>query len=97
MSVSTLIDPYRLGQPSTASAPLMQLNPSFEPGGWIEELVSDGTLDAKCAKIFRLKNKDDAFGKPCPVPINHPLRFDCSSGMVNSRWHGCRNISGISA
>ncbi len=36
-------------------------------------------------------------GLACPVPINHPLRFDCSSGMVNSRWHGCRNISGISA
>ena len=44
-------------------APLIQLNPSFEPGGWIEDLVSDGTLDAKCAKIFRLKNKDDAVGK----------------------------------
>ncbi len=36
-------------------------------------------------------------GLGCPVPINHPLRFDCSSGMVKYRWHGCRNISGISA
>ena len=45
-------------------APLIQLNPSFEPGGWIDDLVSDGTLDPKCAKIFRLKNKDDAAGKP---------------------------------
>ena len=45
-------------------APLIQLNPSFEPGGWIEDLVSDGTLDSECAKIFRLKSKDDAFGKP---------------------------------
>ena len=44
-------------------APLIQLNPSFEPGGWIEELVSAGTLDPECANIFRLKNRDDAFGK----------------------------------
>ncbi len=35
-------------------------------------------------------------GLACPSPINHPARFDCSSVLVNSRWHGCRNISGIS-
>ena len=44
-------------------APLIQLNPNFEPGGYIDELVSDGTLDAECAKIFRLKKKDDTVGK----------------------------------
>ena len=44
-------------------APLIQLNPSFEPGGWIDDLVSDGTLDPECADIFRLKNKDDTLGK----------------------------------
>ena len=43
--------------------PLIQLNPSFEPGGHIDDLVSDGTLDAECAKIFRLKNRNDTFGK----------------------------------
>ncbi|MDE2879225.1 hypothetical protein [Candidatus Palauibacter soopunensis] len=45
-------------------APLVQLNPSFEPGGWIDELVSEGVLDPECANIFRLKNKNDEFGKP---------------------------------
>ncbi len=45
-------------------APLIQLNPTFEPGGSIDELVSDGTLDAKCARIFRLKTPADPEGKP---------------------------------
>ena len=44
-------------------APLIQLNPTFEPGGSINELVSDGTLDAKCARIFRLKTPADPEGK----------------------------------
>ncbi len=44
-------------------APLIQLNPNFEPGAWIDDLVDDGTLDAECAKIFRLKNVNDAFGE----------------------------------
>ncbi len=45
-------------------APLIQLNPSFEPGGSIDELVSDGTLHDECANIFRLKSREDADGKP---------------------------------
>ena len=44
-------------------APLVQLNPNFEPGGWVDDLVANGTLDAECAKIFRLKHADDTFGE----------------------------------
>lgn len=44
-------------------APLIQLNPTFEPGGSIDELVADGALDAECAKIFRLKTPDDLEGQ----------------------------------
>ena len=33
--------------------PLIQLNPSFEPGAWIDELVDDGTLHEACRRIFR--------------------------------------------
>lgn len=44
-------------------APLIQLNPSFEPGGWIDDFVSADELDPECAKIFRLKKKDDTAGK----------------------------------
>ena len=44
-------------------APLIQLNPNFVPGGSIDDLVSKGTLDEQCAKIFRLKRPTDTFGK----------------------------------
>ena len=57
----TVDDSYAAGR--FWPAPLIQLNPNFEPGGYIDELVSDGTLDAECRKIFRLKKKDDAVGK----------------------------------
>ena len=33
--------------------PLLQLNPSFEPGATIEQLVADGTLHEECDRIFR--------------------------------------------
>ncbi|HOA61881.1 MAG: DEAD/DEAH box helicase [Verrucomicrobia bacterium] len=36
--------------------PLIQLNPSFEPGAWIDALVQEGVLHAECANVFR-KNK----------------------------------------
>jgi len=44
-------------------APLIQLNPNFEPGGYVDDLVADGVLDEECAKIFRLKHPADTFGK----------------------------------
>ena len=45
--------------------PLIQLNPSFEPGPWIDELVQQGTLHAECRQIFRKqKTHQDGQGKP---------------------------------
>jgi ATP-dependent helicase YprA (DUF1998 family) len=35
--------------------PLVQLNPTFEPGGYVDELVDHGVLHAKCREIFRIK------------------------------------------
>ena len=44
--------------------PLLQLNPTFLPGGTIDELVADGTLHPECAKIFRIDKSDtDHTGK----------------------------------
>ena len=43
--------------------PLLQLNPSFEPGARIDELVSDGVLHKSCSEVFRGKSKEDMFGK----------------------------------
>jgi len=34
--------------------PLIQLNPSFESGGYVDELVAKGELHPECAKIFRI-------------------------------------------
>ncbi|MCK4546152.1 MAG: DEAD/DEAH box helicase [Candidatus Eisenbacteria sp.] len=35
--------------------PLIQLNPAFEPGKWIDELVDEGLLHQECRRIFRIK------------------------------------------
>ena len=46
---------------------LIQFNPSFEPGAWIDQLVDRGVLHAECRSIFR-KDKGEstasAHGKP---------------------------------
>ena len=44
--------------------PLLQLNPTFLPGGTIDDLVADGTLHSECKKIFRIDKSDsDHSGK----------------------------------
>lgn len=44
--------------------PLLQLNPMFLSGGTIDDLVGSGTLDASCARIFRIDKSDtDCTGK----------------------------------
>lgn len=44
--------------------PLLQLNPTFLPGGTVDDLVSDGTLHTECSKIFRIdKTETDYSGK----------------------------------
>src|SRR5690349_1850966 len=47
--------------------PLIQLNPSFEPGEWVDELVAQGVLHDECKRIFRIK--------PQPGNLGHPLRL----------------------
>jgi very-short-patch-repair endonuclease len=45
--------------------PLLQLNPTFLPGGTIDELVGQGTLHSECARIFRIGKTDiDHSGNP---------------------------------
>jgi ATP-dependent helicase YprA (DUF1998 family) len=43
--------------------PLIQLNPFFEPGENIEQLVKEGVLHNECTRIFR-KGKDKGVGSP---------------------------------
>ncbi len=44
--------------------PMLQLNPTFLPGGTVEDLVAQGALHQECARIFRLdKTTADFTGK----------------------------------
>ncbi len=44
--------------------PLLQLNPTFEPGGTVDELTISGVLHQECARIFRIDKTDtDLVGK----------------------------------
>ncbi|MDP2858073.1 MAG: DEAD/DEAH box helicase [Bacillota bacterium] len=48
--------------------PLTQLNPTFEPGGTIDDLVASQILHPECARIFRIDKTDtDAQGKQIPL------------------------------
>ena len=45
--------------------PLLQLNPTFLPGGTIDSLVDQNLLHAECRRIFRAdKSETDLLGKP---------------------------------
>lgn len=45
--------------------PLIQVNPAFEPGGTIADLVDEGILHAECRRIFqREKDAAGSAGKP---------------------------------
>ena len=44
-------------------APLIQLNPNFEQGESIDKLADSGILDRECARIFRIKNATEDFGR----------------------------------
>ncbi len=41
--------------------PLIQLNPSYEPGGFVDELVASGLLHPGCSVVFR-RDKDESGG-----------------------------------
>jgi hypothetical protein len=47
--------------------PLLQLNPTFLPGGTIEDLVADATLHSECARIFRINKSDSDHSTSCTV------------------------------
>lgn len=47
---------------------LIHLNPAFEPGAWIDELVDRGVLHAECRRIFR-KDKSAAEGEGHGKPL----------------------------
>lgn len=46
---------------------LVQLNPSFEAGSWIDELVDEAILAPACREVFRIKSPDDPIGQPLRI------------------------------
>ena len=47
---------------------MIGLNPAFEPGGFIDDLVLDGMLHRDCRNIFRV-------GKTEEAPLGDPMRL----------------------
>jgi len=45
-------------------APIIQLNPSFEPGAYIDELVQEDILHEECKRVFRIKSDPNDNGIP---------------------------------
>jgi ATP-dependent helicase YprA (DUF1998 family)/very-short-patch-repair endonuclease len=43
--------------------PLIQLNPAFELGATVDELVSSGVIHSECGKIFRIKDAPNEQGR----------------------------------
>ncbi len=50
--------------------PLLQLNPAFQPGASIPELVAEGVLHKECDRIFRIKKHENDFGKPLRLHVH---------------------------
>ncbi len=49
--------------------PRLQLNPAFEPGAWIDELVDRGQLHPECRRIFR-RAKDERASEGEPLRLH---------------------------
>lgn len=54
----------KLAQGAFWPDPLIQLNPSFEAGAWIDDLASQGILHPTAKTIFRLDKSNGLTGKP---------------------------------
>jgi hypothetical protein len=59
-----------LGQGLLWPDPLIQLNPSFEAGETIDELVAEGVLHEECARVFRRKRELHDPGEATLFPEN---------------------------
>jgi superfamily II DNA/RNA helicase/very-short-patch-repair endonuclease len=51
--------------------PALQLNPAFESGGQIDELVGEGLLHAECSRIFRVGKTAEPGSAGEPLRLRH--------------------------
>ena len=69
-------------------APPIQLNPSFEPGEWIDDLVSDGTIDAHVRKDLPAQEQGRR-GRQAPPSLHTVKGRDMAGHSLRSRpFHG---------
>ena len=61
--IRTLVD-HHLDDGFLWPDPLIQMNPAFEPGQTLDDLVRSGDLHPECVRIFASKNDDGAILKP---------------------------------
>ncbi|MEZ6188696.1 MAG: DEAD/DEAH box helicase [Planctomycetota bacterium] len=61
--IRALVD-EEVGQGFLWPDPLVQVNPSFEPGEPLSELVDSGVLHPECLKIFASKDQEGNLGEP---------------------------------
>ena len=63
--------------------PMVGLNPSFESGGTIPELVADGLLHPACADIFRIGKSDSSAGSEMRLHRHQAEAIDASRRNAN--------------
>jgi len=88
-----------LGEGLLWPEPLIQLNPSFEPGEWIDELVESHVLHEECRRVFRIKidPKEEGFpvaSVPSTIPIAIVWRSRYATSAVALRPKNCE-FSGV--
>lgn len=50
--------------------PLIQINPTYQPGGTVDDLVNSGHLSRECGTIFRLGKSADCAGVTLPLYLH---------------------------
>ena len=63
--------------------PLVQLNPAFEPGETIDDLVERGFIHPECERIFRIKSQPEDAGKPLHLHRHQAEAVKVSAQSVN--------------
>ena len=65
--------------------PIVQLNPAFEAGGTVEELVAEGLVHERCAQIFR-RGKSSADPTGVPLLLHRHQREAIEAARTGSNY-----------
>ncbi|MCA0294168.1 MAG: hypothetical protein LCH96_02430 [Actinobacteria bacterium] len=76
--------------------PWISLNPAFETGGRIDELVRDGLLHPECERIFRVKRHVDDPGRDSITLHRHQREGDCGPPTSQLRLRPWRRVRSAS-